>query len=124
MIDTDAYEQEIARLDALECTGKELDGFARGPATFAKSQRDTFTIRLAAEELAEIAEAAASRRQTLSEFIRQSALAEARTKPASKQRRWLEPQVAEALDELVKRLGEQQRSERRRKRTPAAAKRF
>ena len=57
-------------------------------------------------ELTEVMTAAQARGQNLSEFIRNAALHEAR-EATPQSRRWLDAPVAEALDELVKRVEEQ-----------------
>lgn len=118
--DSPEYEAEIARLDALKDTGHELDGAVRVKATFGNSQRGVFSLRIGSDELTEIIHAAKARGQNVSDFIRTVALREAREGSAQAQRRWLEPPVAEALDELVRRVEEQQREEKRRRRRPSA----
>jgi len=115
------YEAEIARLDSLKDTGHELDGAVRVEAATPRESRDVFSLRISASELTEVAAAAKQRGQNLSEFIRNAALNDARRSGLA-ERRWLEPPVAAALDELVRRVGEQQRSQKRRARRPAGSK--
>jgi hypothetical protein len=108
------YDAEIARLDALQDTGHELDGAIRVEVVTPKSARDVFSLRISAAELTEVAAAARSRGQNLSEFIRNAALKEARGSDGT-ERRWVDPQVAEALDELVRRIDEGRGEKRRRR---------
>jgi len=114
------YDAEIARLDTLKDTGHELDDATRVDAVMAKMPRDVFSLRISSEELTEVAAAARARGQNLGEFIRNAALHEARTGATQESRRWLEAPVAAALDELVKRVEEQDRGQKRRRRPSAA----
>src|SRR4051794_34171332 len=106
------YGAEIARLDALKDTGHELDGAVRADGVISKAPRDVFSLRISAAELTEVMTAAQARGQNLSEFIRNAALHEAR-EATPQSRRWLDAPVAEALDELVKRVEAQDRSRKR-----------
>lgn len=113
------YDAEIARLDALKDTGHELDGAVRIDAMASKAPRDVFSLRISSDELTELAAAARARGQNLSEFIRNAALRDARETRPNEPRRWLDAPVAEALDELLRRVQESGHKRSRPGRSPA-----
>ena len=121
MNEQEEYEAEIARLDSLKDTDHELDGAVRVKAQISRTQRDVLSLRIGADELTEVAAAASSKGQTVSEFIRDAALTQARAESKGAGRRWLDQPVAQALDELVKRVGEQEKEEKRRRRRPSSS---
>ena len=71
-------EQLRRELDALEGTGRELDGFTRVRARITKTGQDQVLFSLPPSEFQEIVEAAQALDRNVSEFIREAALKEAR----------------------------------------------
>lgn len=118
--DEDAVDPAVAEAEALRREGRQLKGYERVEHRTAAPPRNTFTIRVGAHELTEIADAARRQGQPVGDFIRGAALERARSGRPS-ERRWLEKPVADALDELVRRVAEQERETSRRRRRPAKA---
>jgi hypothetical protein len=104
------YEAEIARLESLADSATEFDGAIPVKGTVAKERRNLFSLRIGADELTELAEAAAARGQTVSEFIRTAALGVARHSSMD-----LPPPVLEAVDELMRRYAEAMKAGRSRR---------
>ena len=111
------YEAEIDRLDSLADSDDEFAGGRRVIGTIARQRRNLFSLRIGADELTEVADAAAARGQKVSEFIRSAALQVARQGSMD-----LPPAVLEAVDELVRRYQEAQEGTKRRRRSASARK--
>jgi len=105
------YDTEIDRLDSLADSDDEFAGGTRVTGTIARERRNLFSLRIGADELTELAEAASARGQKVSEFIRSAALQVARQGSMD-----LPPAVLEAVDQLVRRYQEAQEGTKRRRR--------
>ena len=75
---TSDWREAAAEMDALKDTGRELEGLVRVNAKVSKNPRAVVSVRMSPNELSDIATAAGTIDQNVSEFIREAALQRAR----------------------------------------------
>jgi uncharacterized protein (DUF1778 family) len=69
------YEEMVREAEAVKDTEKEIEGLIPVRARLAKPVRHVFSLRMSAQEITEIFEAAKQRGMTMSDFMRQASLA-------------------------------------------------
>jgi hypothetical protein len=72
------FKKAAAEMDALEGTGRELEGLTPTHAHISPSHQSVFSMKLDNQELAEIEVAATAKSQPIADFIHEAALKEAR----------------------------------------------
>jgi hypothetical protein len=70
-----SYEEMVREAEAVKDTKEEIEGLVPVRARVAKDVRHVFSLRMSAQEITEIFEAAKQRGMTMSDFMRQASLA-------------------------------------------------